>query len=163
MHAAVAVQYRKEHGQPVLVQANRHPSRVATLGHVHQGLDLHQQGPGAFPDHHHHASRGRVLAAVQEYRAGVFHFLQPLFQHGEYAQLIHRAKPVLDAAQCAVTAVAGAFQQDGAVDHVLQNFRAGQAAVLGDVPDKEQDGAGPLGKAGQESGTFAYLGHAAGG
>jgi len=93
---------------------------------------------------------------------GVLYFLQALFQHGKNAQLIDRAKAVLDASQRSVAAVAGAFQQDGAVDHVLQHLWAGEAAVLGDVANEEQDRAGLFGEAGEIGGAFTNLGHAAG-
>ncbi len=163
MHAAMAVQYGKEHGQPVLVKANRNPSGVAALGHIHQGLDFHQHGASAFPDHHHNTPRGRVFTAVQEDSAGILHFLQALLEHGKYAQLIDRAKPVLDPPKGSITAVAGAFQQNRAVNHVFQDFRASQAAVFGDVANQEQDGAGLLGEPGQVGGAFANLGDTAGG
>ena len=137
MHATMAMQHRQQHRQPVLIQAHSNASRISPLGHIHQRLNLHQHRPSAFPDHHHHAAGSCLLAAVQEDGTGVLHFLQALFQHRKHAQFVNRAKAVLDAPQGAVTAIAGAFQQDGAVDHMLQYFRPSQAAILGNVAHQE--------------------------
>ena len=43
----MAVQHRQQHGQAVLLQSHRHPTRVAEGAVIHQGLNLDQQRPGA--------------------------------------------------------------------------------------------------------------------
>ena len=126
LQAAVAVQHREQHGQAVLFQPHSDPPGITQLAVVHQGLDLHQQGPGALPYHHHSTAGGGLVAAVEENSRGIFHFLHALLGHGEYPQLIDRAEAVFLAAQGAEARVVGALQQDGAVDHVLQHLGARQ-------------------------------------
>ena len=55
-----------------------------------------------------------------------------------------------------------ALELQYAVDNVFQNFRTGDAALLGDVSDEEDCHTALFGKLHQGSGTFANLGDAAG-
>ena len=157
LDTAVAMQHRQQHRQAILVHAYRHPARVAKAVGIHQRLDFHQQRPGAFPQNHHHTAGGRFLGTRQENRRRVFDLLEAQFGHGKHAQLINRAKAVLVAAQGAITTVAGAFQHDKGINHVLQHLGPGQAALLGHMADQKQNSVRLFGKAGQESRAFPYL------
>ena len=53
--------------------------------------------------------------------------------------------------------VAVSFELQNGVYHVLQNFRAGDGAVFGNVPDQEYRNIRLLGEAQQISGTFSDL------
>jgi ABC-type uncharacterized transport system permease subunit len=75
-----------------------------------------------------------VLA--QKDRAGVAHALQALFGHRKHADLVHRAKAVLDGAHQAEAAVRVALKVQHRVHHVLQHARAGQRALLGHMADQ---------------------------
>ena len=64
---------------------------------------------------------------------------RPLSRHLEHADLVGRAEAVLDRAQDAEMMAAFALEIEHGVDHVLDDARAGDLAVLGDVAD-EDDG-----------------------
>jgi len=72
-----------------------------------------------------------VLA--QKDGARVAHALETFFGHGKDANLIDRAKAVLDGAHQPKTAVRVAFKVQHGIDHVLQHTRARQRAFFGDV------------------------------
>ena len=84
--------------------------------------------------------------------------LQPLFGHREHADLVRRAEAVLDRADDAETAAGIAFEIEHRVDHVLEDARTGDQALLGDVADQEHRGAAFLRVAHQTRGGLAHLG-----
>ena len=69
--------------------------------------------------------------------------------HLEHADLVGRAEAVLHRAQDAELVRAFALEREHRVDHVLDHARAGDLAVLGDVADQDDGGAGALGEADQ--------------
>ena len=162
-HPAVTMQHRQQHGQPVLLKPHRHPPRVAQLAAVHQRLNLHQQGAGALPQHHHQRAWGLLLAAGQEYGGGVLHLLQALAGHGEHPQFVGGAEAVLVTPQDAVAAFGAALKHEEAVDDMFQHLGAGQPPLFGDMAHQKQHAAGLLGVLDEIGGAFAHLRHAAGG
>ena len=106
----MAMQHRQQHGKPVGLQPHTDPSRITEMGGIHQRLQLHQQGPSAFPDHRHQGTGGDLIRPVEEDGGGVLHFLQALTGHGKHAQLVHRPETVLQATQGTETGIRGAFQ-----------------------------------------------------
>ena len=88
--------------------------------------------------------------------------LQAQRRHLEHADLVGRAIAVLDAAQDAEGVAGVALEIEHGVDHVLDDARAGDLAVLGDVADQHHGGAGFLGKARQRLRRGAHLGDGAG-
>ncbi len=80
--------------------------------------------------------------------------------HAKDADLLGVAEAVLVRAQDAVLA-AVAFEVEHGVDHVLEQTRPGDGAVLRDVADQEDGAAGALGELEQAGGAVAHLGDAA--
>ena len=76
-------------------------------------------------------------SARQEDRRRVAHLLQPAGRHGEEAELVHRAEAVLGGAHDAVAAARLALEIQHRVDQVLEQPRAGDRALLGDVADDD--------------------------
>jgi hypothetical protein len=72
-----------------------------------------------------------------------------------------RAKTILGAAQQAVVVEAFAFEVQDRVDHVLEDLRAGDRAILGHVTDQEDWRAARLGQLQKAQGALAQLGNAA--
>ena len=93
---------------------------------------------------------------------GVVHAAQPVVEHLEHADLERCAEAVLDAAQDAVDVVAVAFELQDDIDDVLEDLRAGDGPVLGDVADDDDRRSGRFGVFEQGGGAFADLRHAAG-
>ena len=77
--------------------------------------------------------------------------------HLEHADFIGRAKAVLDGAENAVLMIAVTFKIHDGVDHVFQNARARDLAILGHMPDQNRDAACILGKHHQIERAFAKL------
>jgi hypothetical protein len=113
-----------------------------------------------------------IVASTQEPGTGLSWFdkkqfrwvadaLQPGFGHGEHAELVHRAETVLDRAHQAERGVRVALEVKHRIDDVLEHARAGDRALLGDVADQEQRGAGALGVARELRGALAHLRHRA--
>ncbi len=73
---------------------------------------------------------------------GILDLLEALAGHGEHAQLVDRAKAVLDRAHHAVAAAAVALEIQHGIHHVLEHARAGQRAFLGHV--SHQHDAAPI-------------------
>ena len=69
------------------------------------------------------------------------------------------AKSVLDASQHAEPSIRVALQVEHDVDHVLEDFRAGEASILGHVADKHDDYPCGLGETYQTSGALSHLSH----
>ena len=157
----MAVQYRQQHGQAVLIQAQGDAARIAQMAGVDQRLHLHQHRSRAFPGGHHHTAGHGLLRAGEEDRRGVGDFLQALVGHAEYAQFVDRAETVLHRPQQAQATVGLTLEIQHGVDHVLQHARAGQRAFLGNVADEKDRRAALLGEAHQQRRTLAHLSDAA--
>ena len=69
--------------------------------------------------------------------------------HFEDADLVSRAEAILHGAQDAKLVSALTLEIEDGIDHVLDHARTGNIALLGDVPDEHQRGAGFLGPASQ--------------
>ncbi len=128
---------------------------------IHQRLDLNQQRPGSFPNHHHRTAGGDFIATAEKDGGRVADFSQALLGHGEHAQLVHRTEAVFVAAQRTKTRIGIAVQQHRTVDTVFQHLRPGQRAVFGDVADHDNRHAARFGEARQVGGGFPHLRHAA--
>ena len=87
---------------------------------------------------------------------------KPAAGHLEHADLVGRAEAVLHRAQDAELMRAFALERQHRVDHVLDHARAGDLAVLGDVADQDDGGAGALGEADQRLRGAAHLRDGAG-
>ena len=73
---------------------------------------------------------------------------RPFARHLEDADVVRRAEAVLQRAQRPVRALALALELQHAVDEVLEHARAGERALLRDVPDEQDRGARALGDLG---------------
>ena len=82
--------------------------------------------------------------------------------HLEHADLVGRAEAVLHRAQDAELLRAFAFERQHRIDHVLDHAGAGDLAVLGDMADQDDGGAGLLGEANERLRRGAHLRHRAG-
>ena len=158
----VAVGRGQQHRQAVGIQSLRDAPRRPEAHAIHQCLQLDQQRPPALARHGDDAAGGRLGGARQEDRRRVLHFLQARAGHGEEAQLVHRAEAVLGGAHDAVAAAGLALEIQHGVDQVLEQARAGDRPVLGDVADDDHRAAGGLRVAHQFCGALAQLGHGPG-
>jgi sodium/hydrogen exchanger family protein len=137
-NAGPRFEHRQQHGEPPAVPADDGaPGRAAGVGRE-QGLDLHQYRAGAFQAGEHRAAGYVASALGEEKRGGVGDFGEAGLGHLEHADFVGGAEAVLDGAQDAELVAAVAFEVEHGVDHVLQNARAGEAAVLGHVADQDQ-------------------------
>ena len=87
------------------------------------------------------------MALAEEQLGRVGDLAQALVRHLEDADLVGRAEAVLDRAQDAEVMAAFALEIEHGVDHVLDDARAGDLAVLGDVADQHDGRTGRLGVA----------------
>ena len=78
---------------------------------------------------------GATVAEEQVTRIG--HADQTVAGHLEQAELVGRTEPVLRGAEQAQRMVTFALERQHGVDDVFEHARAGQRAVLGDVPDED--------------------------
>ena len=91
----------------------------------------------------------RVAEAEAVERGGVGDLGEAGAGHLEDADLVGRAEAVLDRAQDAKLVAALALEIEHGVDHVLDDAGAGDLALLGDMADKDDGGAAPLGEGDQ--------------
>ena len=98
-----------------------------------------------------------MLAAREEQGGGIADLCEPFALHGENADLVHRAKAVLEAAQDAILVAALALEAEHDIDHMLQHARAGDGAILGDMAHQHQRHAIFLGIADEFEGRGAHL------
>ncbi|MNS89124.1 hypothetical protein D3C72_1231270 [compost metagenome] len=159
---AMAVEYRQEHCQTVLIQAQGHPARIGQMAVVNQGLDFHQHRSGTFPGSHDHAAGHLFLGTRQKDCRRVGDFLQAAVGHAEHAQFVDRTKAVLYRSQQTQAAIGLALEIQDSIDHVLKHPWPRQRAFLGDMTDEEDRRPTLLGIAHQQGRTFAHLGYAAG-
>ena len=145
----MGLQHRQHHRQPARVPADHGAARRAERGRRHQRLDFDQQRPRAL-DAGEHRGAGRAEIALGEEQFGrIGDFAQARAGHLEHADLVGRAEAVLHRAQDAELVRAFALEGEHGIDHVLDHARAGDLAVLGDVADQDDGGAGALGEADQ--------------
>ena len=102
------------------------------------------------------------VAPGQEQAAGVGESGDALVVQLEAADLVRRAVAVLDAPHETQPRVPVALEGQHHVHQVLQQARARDRAVLGDMADQERGHAALLGGADQRARDLADLGHAAG-
>ena len=88
---------------------------------------------------------GALRRLADEPRAGVEHLDEAAVAHLEDADVVRRAEAVLQRAQRPVRALALALELQHAVDEVLEHPRAGERALLRDVPDEQDGGPAALG------------------
>jgi hypothetical protein len=74
---------------------------------------------------------------------------RPAFGHGEHADLVRAAEPVLGGAQDAILMAALAFEAQHGIDHMFEHARARDGAILGDVTDQDERATALLGETDQ--------------
>ena len=129
---------------------------------IDQGLDFHQQRARAFLRHHHAGTGHLVVVLRQEQRGWVRHPFQPLFRHGEHAQLVDGAETVLDGAHQAEAGMGVALEIQHRVDDVFEHAGTGQRALFRHVTHQDDGHARLLGRARQLRRAFAHLRHGTG-
>ena len=122
----------------------RPPRELERRGHG-QRLDLDRHRPEPVAGDGEHAARGTERGRVEHAPARRGQVAHAVALHGEQADLAGRAEAVLDPAEHAVLAEPLALEIEDDVDHVLERARAGDRALLGDMPDEEHGHAGRLG------------------
>ncbi len=86
-----------------------------------------------------------VRRSARNKRARVGHTDQPAGGHLEQPELVGGTEPVLRGAQQPQRVMPVALERQHRVDHVLEDARPGEAAVLGDVTDHHDGDAAPFG------------------
>jgi hypothetical protein len=129
-----------EHSQQderaVHVYAAHRAAREAERGRRDERLDLDQQRARPLQRGHDDAARGRA-ALLEKHLGGVAHLGEAGLAHLEHTDLVGGAEAVLRRAQDAKGVETVALQVQHRVDHVLEHARAGDRALLRDVPDQE--------------------------
>ena len=161
-HAAMGFEHGEHHGEAVLVPADHRAARRAERRRRDQRLHLDQHRPGAFDAGEHGGARGAEVALGQEQRGGIGDLAQAAAGHLEHADLVGRPEPVLHRPQDAEEMGAFALEGEHGVDHVLDDARPRDLAVLGDMADQDDRRAGAFGEANQHLGRAAHLAHRAG-
>src|SRR5437899_1305474 len=123
-------------------EADHRPPRHGEPGARDERLDLDQHGSASL-ERREHGGTGRADRALREEGCrGVRHLDQAALPHLEDRHLVGRAEAVLDGAQYAERVRAVALEVEDGVDQVLEDARAGERTLLGDVSDqKAGDGA----------------------
>src|SRR5439155_1361013 len=152
----------QDHVQPVEVDAVGNPPNHRVLCLVDQALDLDQERPGAFHGGDDHSPRSSRRGAGEDGGRRVWHLLEPGFTHGEDADLLGRAEPVLGRAQDPELLPAVPFQVQHGVNDMLQDPGSGDRTLFGHVTDQKDRHPGLLRQPHEAGGRLAYLGHAAG-
>ena len=136
--------------------------RRAVDGGTHERLHLEEEGARAVE----HRADGRAAEPVFVHRdqhfGGILDLAEAGAGHFEDGQFGGGAEAVLDAPQDTVRAFVFAFELQDNIDDMLQNFGPGDAALLGDMADKDDGNARLLGEAEQDGGRLLDLGDAAG-
>ena len=101
-------------------------------------LDLDEERPRALDAGEDRRAGDAAVALGEEERRGVGDLGEAGAGHLEDADLVGRAEAVLDRAQDAELVAALALEVEHGVDHVLDDARAGDLAVLGDVADEDR-------------------------
>src|SRR5690349_3519614 len=158
-------QYGDDHADAVATRAAHLAPRGADDAACGQRLDLDQQHAGTLHRGGDDGAAGLTLGTIvfHEQVAGVGDFLETFAGHLEQSHLVCRAEAVLHAADDAVAVVAVALEVDDGVDDVLDDFRSGERARLGDVADEDDGDAGEFREVDQVHAALAQLRDAAGG
>ena len=152
---------RQHHGQPVRIPADDGAPRRAERGRRHQRLQFHQHRTCALEAGEYRGARTAEVARRQEQFGRIGHLSQAEPGHLKDADFVGGTETVLHRAQDAELLRAFAFERQHGVDHVLDHAGTGDLAVLGDVADQNQRGAGFLGEANQRLCRCAHLRHGA--
>src|SRR5439155_23344614 len=110
---------------------------------------------------HSRSRRARRTLRQEELRR-IRHGFEARSRHLEDAELADRAEPVFHGAYDAMRVVALALEIEDGVDDVLERFRAGEAAVFGDMTDEKRRDVLPLRRKQQLRRGLAHLADAAG-
>ena len=101
------------------------------------------------------------MAVAEEQGGRIGHFAQAGIAHLEHADLVRGAEAVFRAAQDTERIAALALERQHDVDHVFDDARPGDLALLGDVADHDDAGSVLLGQPHQFAGAGAHLRHRA--
>src|SRR4029450_13737692 len=134
--AAVAREDCDDHREPLRIDTRPDPPGHRQIRRRDKSLNLEQQRPRALERTRDGRSNLLFPGGPEDLR-WVRHALEPSAGHLEDAQLVRRAEAVLDGTQDAMRVVAIALELEHAVDQVLEDARAGDGAVLGDVTDEK--------------------------
>ena len=157
-----------DHCDAVGGDAGDFSSGGADDGACGEGLDLDEEnaaaGHGCGDDR---ATWGRppptTAVVLHEEVGGIGDLLEAVAAHAEQADLVGGTEAVFDAADDAMRVVAVALEVDDGVDDVLEELRAGEDALLGDVANEHDGRAGGFGEGDEHHGAFAKLCDRAGG
>ena len=162
VEAGALLEHGEQQREAILIDAARHPARVAVRAGADQRLHFDEQRPRTFHAAQHRRA-GRVGGTLgEEQRRRIGHAFQPLPGHLEHAQLADGAEPVLHRAHDAVRVMLLALEIEHRVDDVLERLRAGEIAVLRDVADEKGRDVLPLRGEQQLRCGLAHLADAAG-
>ena len=144
----MAIEHREQHreaGRSTPTQLRRRPA----VGRREQGLHLEQQRTRALELAQTHEPAAPPGRSARNAADGLRDLAQAAAGHLEHAELGGAAEAVLAGAQEPERALVVAVERQHRVDEVLEHARAGELAVLGDVPDEHDRRAVQLGEADQ--------------
>ena len=146
------------HGQTLLIEAYSHPLRITSRHIIDQGLQLHQERPGALPSNRGNTA-GRIhITTLQKYGGRVCDFFHAQIGHGEDAKFVHCTESIFMTTQGAVATSRWTVQHHEAVDHMLQHLGPGDSAFLGDMSHEHNDDVVLFRQARKKRGRFTHLG-----
>ena len=155
-------EHGKQHRDAARVDAVGDSTRVRRVGFLHKRLDLDgERSPSLEGDRDARAADG-FWPLAQEQAGGVWDFGHAFAGHLEAADLVGRAETVLDRADEPQRRVPVTLDVCHDVDEVLEEARACDRAVFGDVADDDDRHASCLGDADEGRRNFTDLARLAG-
>jgi len=130
---APCLEHGKDHREPRIVPSDDGPPRRAERRLSHECLDLDQERTGALQSCKNGCTGGGGGPVAKEKGRWIGNLHEALSRHFENADFIGRPEPVLDRAQDSVLVRPVALEIEHGVDHVFDNTRTGDLAVLCDV------------------------------
>ena len=162
LEAGAFFQDGQEHVHAAEVETGRATLGRPVNGTADKALRFNQEGAHPFDGGGDGDTAEALVILGQKQLGGVADLAQTLAAHLINSEFRGAPEAVLDAAQDAVHVMLVALELQHGIDDVLQDFRAGDAALLVDVAD-EQDGRPVLfGKAEDGGAAFSHLRDAAG-
>ncbi len=104
---------------------------------AHQRLRLNQERAYTLDSGRDGDTTQTLVVLREQQLGGIAHLAQTGLDHLIDAQLGSTAKTVLDASQNTVHVALITFELDHRVDDMFQNLRAGNASLLGDMPNQK--------------------------
>src|SRR5690606_37777922 len=127
---AARIEHGEHHGEPSRIPAHHGPARRAERALRDERLDLDEHGPRALDAREDRAAARLAVALAEKEGGRVRHFGKTHLAHFEDADFVRGSEAVFHRAQDAELVSPLALEIENAIDHVLDDARARDLAVL---------------------------------